>query len=341
MQSRTSYQQLQPEERMTIASMSQSGSSVRAMARTLGRSAGTISRELRRNSCALHGYASLPAQAMRQARRVQARPVAKLDPQHARWGAVLTLLDWKWSPQQIAGILKRVWPEDPSMHVSHETIYTAIYAQPRGELRRQLIACLRHGRSTRMPRKRGVDRRGQIPEMVSIHVRPPEVEDRVMPGHWEGDFIKGAGNKSSVGVLVERSSRLVLLAKMDDATAASALAGFSAKLNSIAEPLRQSLTYDQGKEMTRHSELSANTGVKVYFCDPHSPWQRGTCENTNGLLRQYLPKGTDLSVHTQEELDAIADSLNKRPRATHAFHSPLEVFARMLKQVSHPPTSIH
>ncbi len=144
-----------------------------------------------------------------------------------------------------------------------------------------------------------------------------------------------------MGVLVERSSRLVLLAKMDDATAASALAGFSAKLNSIAEPLRQSLTYDQGKEMTRHSELSANTGVKVYFCDPHSPWQRGTCENTNGLLRQYLPKGTDLSVHTQEELDAIADSLNKRPRATHAFHSPLEVFARMLKQVSHPPTSIH
>jgi IS30 family transposase len=175
------------------------------------------------------------------------------------------------------------------MHASHETIYNAIYAHPRGELRRQLIACLRHGRSTRMPRKRGTDRRGQIPEMVSIHVRPPEVDDRVMPGHWEGDFIKGAGNQSSVGVLVERTSRLVLLAKMEDATAASALAGFTAKLNSIAAPLRQSFTYDQGKEMTRHQELSAATGVRVYFCDPHSPWQRGTCENTNGLLRQYLP----------------------------------------------------
>jgi IS30 family transposase len=193
------------------------------------------------------------------------------------------------------------------------TIYTAIYAQPRGELRRQLIACLRHGHNTRMSRTRGTDRRGQIPDMVSIHVRPPEIEDRLLPGHWEGDFIKGAGNQSSVGVLVERTSRLVLLAKMEDATAASALAAFSAKLNSIAAPLRQTFTYDQGNEMSRHQELTAATGVRVYFCDPHSPWQRGTCENTNGLLRQYLPKGTDLSVYTQDELDAIADSLNSRP----------------------------
>ena len=321
--------------------MVQSGSSVRAMARTLGRSAGTVSREIARNTCERDGYASERAQAMSRARRTQCRPRPKLDPQHALWGMVLSLLDWKWSPQQIAGILKRVWPDNPSMHASHETIYTAIYAQPRGELRRQLVACLRHGRSTRMPRTRGVDRRGQIPEMVSIHVRPPEVDDRVMPGHWEGDFIKGAANKSSVGVLVERSSRLVLLAKMDDATAASALAGFSAKLNSIAKPMRRTFTYDQGKEMTRHRELSANTGVKVYFCDPHSPWQRATCENTNGLLRQYLPKGTDLSLHTQDELDAIADSLNNRPRATHAFHSPLEVFGQILRLAHQPPTSIH
>ncbi|SAL80771.1 integrase catalytic subunit [Caballeronia arvi] len=209
-------------------------------------------------------------------------------------------------------------------------------AQPRGELRRQLIACLRHGHNTRMSRTRGTDRRGQIPDMVSIHVRPPEIEDRLLPGHWEGDFIKGAGNQSSVGVLVERTSRLVLLAKMDDATAASALTGFSAKLNSIPEPLRQSFTYDQGKELTCHQELAAATGVGVYFCDPHSPWQRGTCENTNGLLRQYLPKGTDLSVYTQDELDAIADSLNNRPRATHAFHSPFEVFAATLASASQP-----
>jgi len=311
------------------------------MARTLGRSPGTLSRELARNSSPELGYASAPAQALSVLRRNAARGSAKLDLDSALWGLVLTLLNWKYSPQQIAGTLKRVFPDDPSRQVSHETIYTAIYAQPRGELRRELIACLRQSRSKRLPRSRGTDRRGQLPEMMSIHVRPPEVEDRIMPGHWEGDFIKGAGNKSAVGVLVERTSRLVLLARMDDATAASALEGFTAKLKSIAAPLRQSLTYDQGKEMARHAELTARTGVAVYFCDPHSPWQRGTCENTNGLLRQYLPKGTDLSVYSQAALDAIADSLNSRPRATHAFHSPWEVFARMLASVHLPSTSIH
>jgi IS30 family transposase len=335
------YQHLQPEDRMTMASMRQQGSSMRAMARMLGRSASTISREFTRNTLIMLPYASHTAQVNCQARRVAARPARKLDMRGVAWTVVVTLLEWKWSPQEIAGTLKRVFPDEPERHVSHETIYTAIYAQPRGELRRQLISCLRQGRGTRMPRTRGDDRRGQIPDMVSIHVRPPEVEDRVMPGHWEGDFIKGAGNKSSVGVLVERTSRLVLLAKMDDATAASALAGFSAKLNSIAEPLRQSLTYDQGKELSRHKELTAQTGVKVYFCDPHSPWQRGTCENTNGLLRQYLPKGTDLSVFSQDELDAIADSMNGRPRATHAWHTPLEVFARTLASSHQPSVSIH
>jgi IS30 family transposase len=314
---------------------------MRAMARVLGRSTSTISREFGRNTLPQLGYASHTAQLSCQGRRVAARPARKLDMQGVAWSVVVTLLDWKWSPQEIAGTLKRVFPNEPGRHVSHETIYTAIYAQPRGELRRQLIACLRRGRSTRMPRTRGDDRRGQIPDMVSIHVRPPEVQDRVMPGHWEGDFIKGAGNKSAVGVLVERTSRLVLLAKMEDATAASALAGFSAKLNSIIEPMRQSLTYDQGKELSRHKELTAQTGVKVYFCDPHSPWQRGTCENTNGLLRQYMPKGTDLSLFSQDELDAIADSMNGRPRATHAWHTPLEVFARTLASSHQPSVSIH
>ena len=326
---------------MTIASMSQQGSSMRAMARMLGRSGATISRELGRNADTAAAYAAHTAQVRCAGRRQAGRSMPKLDTRSVCWSVVLTLLEWRWSPQQIAGTLKRVFPDEPERHVSHETIYTAIYAQPRGELRRQLIACLRHGRSTRMPRTRGADRRGQIPDMVSIHVRPPEVDDRVMPGHWEGDFIKGAGNKSSVGVLVERTSRLVLLAKMEDATAASALAGFSAKLNSIAAPLRRSLTYDQGKELSKHKELSARTGVAVYFCDPHSPWQRGTCENTNGLLRQYLPKGTDLSSFSQDDLDAIADSLNSRPRATHGFNTPLAVFARMLALTHQTSPAIH
>jgi IS30 family transposase len=333
----TQYRQLQPEDRMTMASMKQQGSSARAMARALGRSPSTITRELARNTLTAMPYGSHTAQVACFSRRVAARPLAKLAFDGVGWGVVRTMLDWKWSPQQIAATLKRVFPDDPKRHVSHETIY----AQPRGELRKQLVACLRHGRSTRMPRSRGEDRRGQIPGMVSIHVRPPEVDDRVMPGHWEGDFIKGAGNKSSVGVLVERTSRLVLLAKMDDATAASALAGFSAKLNSIAAPLRKSFTYDQGKEMSRHVDLAAQTGVKVYFCDPHSPWQRGTCENTNGLIRQYLPKGTDLSAFSQDELDGIADSLNTRPRATHDWHTPLEVFAQTLASSHNPSTSVH
>jgi IS30 family transposase len=335
------YQQLQPEDRMTMASMQQQGLSARAMARALSRHPSTITREFKRNTLEDLPYGSHTAQVACVGRRVAARSVGKLDFGGVGWGVVRTMLDWKWSPQQIAATLKRVFPDEPERHVSHETIYTAIYAQPRGELRKQLVACLRHGRSTRLPRARGDDRRGQIPDMVSIHVRPPEVDDRVMPGHWEGDFIKGAGNKSSVGVLVERTSRIVLLAKMDDATAASALAGFSAKLNSIAAPLRKSFTYDQGKEMSRHVDLAAQTGVKVYFCDPHSPWQRGTCENTNGLIRQYLPKGTDLSVFSQEELDGIADSLNTRPRATHNWRTPLEVFAQTLASSHKPSSSVH
>jgi transposase, IS30 family len=340
MPTQISYRQLQPEDRMTIASMKQQGCSVRAMARTLQRSASTVSRELERNTAVGTSYGSPVAQQACKARQQAARPCAKLDVHSAAWRVVLTLLDWKWSPQQIAATLRRTFPNEPARHVSHETIYTAIYAQPRGELRRQLIACLRQGRSTRLPRTRGNDRRGQIPEMVSIHLRPPEIEDRVMPGHWEGDFITGAGNTSSVGVLVERSSRLVLLARMEDATAASALAGFTVKLNSIAAPMRHSLTYDQGKEMSRHQQLALNTGVRVYFCDPHSPWQRGTCENTNGLLRQYLPKGTDLGSYSQDDLDAIADSLNNRPRATHGFNTPLAVFSHLLAMAQQPPTSI-
>ncbi len=215
---------------------------------------------------------------------------------------------------------------------SHETIYTAIYATPRGALRRELVALLRQGRGARRPRSRGEDRRGTLADIVSIHVRPPEIEERLMPGHWEGDFIKGSRNQSSVGVLVERTSRLVVLAKMTDATATTALQSFAAKLNAIAQPMRQSLTYDQGKEMAHHAQLTAKTGVKVYFCDPHSPWHRGSCENTNGLLRQYLPKNADLSLHSQQELDAIADLLNTRPRQTLDWRTPLQVFALALSQ---------
>lgn len=337
MESGRTYEQLRPEERVMMASMKLQGSSLRAIGRALRRPASTISRELGRNGDAQTGYASAEAQARHERRRAAARPARKLCSGSINWSVVTTLLHWKWSPEQIAGTLKRVFPGQRERHVSHETIYTAIYAHPKGELRRELIGLLRRRHSKRMPRSRGQDRRGQIPDMLSIHVRPPEVDDRTMPGHWEGDLIKGAGNKSAVGVLVERSSRLVLLARMPDASAESALAAFTLKLRSVAEPMRLSLTYDQGKEMMRHRELAARTGVRVYFCDPHSPWQRPTCENTNGLLRQYLPKGTDLSVYTQHELDAIADSMNTRPRQTLDWHTPMQVFAHLLAQAQGMP----
>ncbi|WP_293188367.1 IS30 family transposase [Ottowia sp.] len=253
---------------MTIASMRQQGQSVRAMARTLGRSPSTISRELARNTGADAAYGSHRAQLSCQARRRAARPLAKLSSDSLSWSLVddpvglevVAPADCRY-PQAHLSQRGRA-PRVPRNHL-HRHLCPAS-----GELRRQLIACLRQGRGTRLPRSRGTDRRGQIPEMVSIHVRPPEIEDRVMPGHREGDFIKGAGNKSSVGVLVERSSRLVLLAKMDDATASSALAGFTAKLNAIADPMRKSFTYDQGKEMSYHRQLAAATGVQVYFATP-------------------------------------------------------------------------
>jgi transposase, IS30 family len=336
---KSGYRQLQAEERITLASLRQQGQSLRVIGKTLNRSASSLSRELQRNVGAA-GYSARDAQAASVHRRKAARPWPKLHSDLRLWGVVKTCLSWRWSPQQISRTLARMWPNEPDMQVSHETIYTAIYAHAGGELRRQLIACLRQGKSTRKPRSAGTDRRGLIPDMVSIHLRPPEVEDRVMPGHWEGDLIRGTENKSAVGVLVERKTRLVLLAKMRDATAASALEAFSAKLNAMAQPLRQTLTYDQGKEMSRHKLLAERTGMKVYFCDPHSPWQRGSCENTNGLLRQYMPKGTDLSVFSQNELDGIADEMNNRPRATHDWQSPLQVFGEIMRALDQQSTSV-
>jgi transposase, IS30 family len=337
------YHQLSAEERGVIMAMKHASASARSIAQALERSVSTITRELRRNGYKdVHetgpigrpriagGYDAHRAGVRSRRVRRAARPARKLHDGSALWAQVRVLLAQGWSPTQIAATLKLEHPGQRALQASHETIYTAIYAAPRGALRKELVALLRQGRGARRPRSRGTDRRGALQDIVSIHVRPPEIEDRVMPGHWEGDFIKGARNQSSVGVLVERSSRLVLLAKMENATAEAALLGFTAKLNSIAAPLRQSFTYDQGKEMAHHADLGANTGVRVYFCDPHSPWQRGTCENTNGLLRQYLPKGTDLSVHSQQQLDAIADLLNTRPRKTLGWRTPLQVFALAL-----------
>jgi IS30 family transposase len=342
----TTYSQLSEQERYAIALSLQQGMSLRAISRALGRSPSTISRECQRNGGA-NGYVGRFAQNRCDRRRRFARPAPKLHRAGALFESVRSyLLQW-WSPQQIACELRLLHPENKRLHVSHETIYTCIYAQPRGELKKELLACLRMGRASRRPRAGGHDRgadRADVSEMLSIHVRPPEVEDRQLPGHWEGDLIKGKANASAIGTLVERTTRLVLLVKLPHphpATAAHVLQAFSDKLNAIAQPMRGSLTYDRGSEMARHRELSQRTAMKVYFCDPHSPWQRGSNENTNGLLRQYFPKGTDLSGYSQEQLDAVADQLNGRPRMTLGWRKPIEVYAEHLARLALQPDSVH
>lgn len=313
-----SYSELCTEERATIQVGLEQGLSIRKVAGLLERSPSTISREIRRNRSPDGRYRVSHAQQCRHDRRVGCRPKRKLLPGSPRFALIQHMLRQRLSPEQISGKkLKRMMiPDLRDAYVCRETIYSAIYALPVGELRKELIHCLRQGKSTRKPRRGQVDRRHQIPDMVSIHLRPPEVEKREFPGHWEGDLIKGKGNASAVGTLVELKSGYLILAKMNDATATSAVEGFSAALNRMPLAARKSMTYDQGREMAQHARITQNTGVAIYFCDPHSPWQRGANENINGLIRQYLPKGTDLSVHSQEELDAIALELNMRPRKT-------------------------
>jgi transposase, IS30 family len=337
------YRQLQAEDRVTMAALTQQNYTPSAIARVLGRSVSTITRELKRNGVGV-AYASAAAQASSQKRRLDARPMRKLHVDSTLFGVVRHFLLLRWSPEQIALTLAHIHPQGHELRVSHETIYNCIYAQPVGELRRDLIACLRHAHNKRVPRSKGQDRRGQIPDMLSIHLRPPEIEDRQFPGHWEGDLIKGEANASAVGTLVERTSRLVMLVKLPHpkpASAASVLQAFTDKLISIAQPMRLSMTYDQGREMAMHKKLSENTGIAVYFCDPHSPWQRGSCENMNGLVRQYLPKGTDLSGHSQAQLDAIADEINNRPRKGLGVRTPLAVYREMLLRSTMHSDDIH
>ena len=339
------YRQLQPEGRVSIASPRQQNVGIRAIARQLQRSPSTISRELQRNGRPEgKGYGSADARALHRHRRRGARPAPKLQPDSILLGVVCHFLGLRWSPQQIALTLARLHPKGHEFRVSHETIYNCIYAMPVGELRKDLIACLRQAHNKRLPRSKGQDRRGQIPEMLSIHLRPPEIEDRQFPGHWEGDLIKGAANASAVGTLVERTSRLLMLVKLPEtkpASAANVLRAFTDKLLGIAEPMRLSMTYDQGREMALHKTLSERTGIAVYFCDPHSPWQRGSNENMNGLVRQYLPKGTDLSGYSQAQLDAIADEINGRPRQGLGVRSPLAVYRELLISSSQHSSLVH
>jgi IS30 family transposase len=303
------------------------GETLSAIARRLGRAPSTISREVAANG-GRQGYRAWFAH--RRARDEARRPkLFKLRAGRLLEEVSIRLLQL-WSPQEIAGRLRVDFPDDLEMRVSHETIYQSLFVQGRGELRRELARCLRSGRTVR--RSQGTtDGRGRIPGMVMLTERPREVADRAVPGHWEGDLVMGAGSRTAVGTLVERSTRFVMLLHLGtDKTAVNVEQQMRTAIMTLPHELRRSITWDQGAEMARHVTFTATTGIPIYFCDPHSPWQRGSNENLNGLLRQYLPKRMDLSNVTAEDLTRIQRSLNDRPRKTLDYMTPSERYAQVV-----------
>jgi transposase, IS30 family len=336
-------------EREEIALEVAAGRSLRAIARSLSRPPSTIAREVARNRSVDGRYRPVAAQVKAEQRARRPKP-AKLatHPRLREYVQAQLASKSKPSPEQIAGRLPVDFPDDGSMRVSHETIYQSLYVQGRGALNRELTSALRTGRALRRPRRRPDQRqpraagRGDwLSPPVMISERPAEVEDRAVPGHWEGDLILGGTRTpSAVPTLVERSTRYVLLGHLEHGHSAEAVRdAVAATITTLPQHLRRSLTWDQGTEMAQHAQLTIDTGVQVYFCDPHSPWQRGTNENTNGLLRQYLPKGSDLSVHTAADLAEIAAALNNRPRKTLGYRTPAEALNELLTSAPTSPVA--
>ena len=318
-------------EREEISRGVAAGQSIRQIARRLGRAASSISRELARNR-RQRGYRAYLAD--RNAWRRARRPKACLLARHEQLRAVvIEKLQRNWSPRQISGYLIEQFPDDPSMRVSPETIYRTLFIQARGVLKKDLIKHLRSGRRIRRAKAasaRLIPARGQILDAVRISQRPAEVEDRAVPGHWEGDQLVGS-KRTKIATLVERQTRFVMLVKMPADDSKSIVDALARAVQKLPAELRRSLTWDRGSEMHEHKRFTVATDVQVYFCDPHSPWQRGSNENTNGLLRQYFPKGTDLSRHSQQHLDDVARELNERPRETLGFRTPAVKLAEALQ----------
>ena len=312
---------LRESERVHIADRLRENASLRTIAAELGRSPSTISREIRRNGALWRGkgwvYRPLAAQSRADARRPRPKP-GQIGQNSELRDFIQHHLERRWSPEQICQVLRARFPSRPEMHVTHETVYQALYARGRGELRRELTIALRTGRTMRRPHRQSYRRRPRMSnDMVMISERPAEAADRAIPGHWEGDLIIGKAHKSAIGTLVERSSRFVALVHLPNGRQPVHVRdALIQTASTLPAQLRRSLTWDQGSEMALHKQFSTATDIPVFFCHPGSPWQRGSNENTNGLLRQYFPKGTDLSRHSREQLDAVAAELNNRPRKT-------------------------
>lgn len=298
---------------------------MRVIGKAIGRSASTVSRELKRNTKPGTAYRATSAHVLAYDRAGRPKP-AKLHTNTALRAIVEGDLARKYSPEQIAGRLRIWFPDREEMWVSPETIYQSLYVQSRGALNPDLAACLRTGRTGRKPCRKVGQRKNRIPGMINISQRPPEVEDRAVPGHWEGDLIIGKGNLTAIGTLVERTTNFTMLVHLPNGYKAEQMReALTSKIKTLPEALRHSLTWDQGIEMQDWKTVKMDTGIEIYFCDPHSPWQRGINENTNGLLRQYFPKGTDLSIHSAADLDWVAAELNDRPRKRLEFKKPIEL----------------
>lgn len=321
------YTQLTHFERERVGILKAERVSVTDIARRLGRHPTTIRRELSRLGLRTQ-YSPLRAQQDAKKKRTIPRTEKKLV--HAvLWSLVAEKLRCQWSPEQIAQHLKRTYAQDV-MRVSHETIYTYLYTLPRGAVRKELIAQLRQGARGRQNRKRDTDRRGIIPNMISIHERPAEVANRCVPGHWESDLIIGKDHASAIGTLVERTTRTTILVPLKAKDAVSVRKAFAHTVKRLPQEVFKSITHDRGSEMAQHELFTKETNVQIYFADPQSPWQRGTNENTNGLIRQYFPKGTDFSLVSTQELKRVQTLLNQRPRETLHWETPEDAFARLL-----------
>lgn len=323
------YTHIDSFERERIGLLKAGGVKIPAIARRLGRDPTTIRREVQRSRPFFLGYR--PSIAEKDAKKKRAKPrfPKKLDNPRL-WKVVRKKLEKCWSPEQIAHFLKETYAED-AMRVSHESIYTYIYVLPRGELRKELISYLRQGARGRQRRKRGTDERGKIPNMVSIRERPKEVESRTVPGHWESDLLVGKERKSAIGTLVERTTRTTILVPLKTKDAEGVRKAFARTVKRLPKETFLSLTHDRGSEMSEHELFTKDTEVQVYFADPHSPWQRGTNENTNGLIRQFFPKGTDFRDVSVRELKRVQRLLNERPRETLHWQTPQEAFTKLMK----------